>query len=480
MIEQLRVFFLVNDVIVQFVHGQVFLLLGVATGLQFYQRSRLELARALPWLAAFGLLEAIATWGNTFIPLQDRLAGSDVIANLRFLQLMTHLLTFAALLGCGLRLSEPSVPNWAAPTIAALVVLLFGTLIGTNRLLSNGVNVIGNAAIEATLRYAICLPAALLVAFGLRQQASRLIGPLQMPRLVNVLRVAGFGFLGYALFEGVIVPAAPFIPASLLNDELIFASTAIPIGVFRAIVGAVIAWFMFRSLEAFRIEANRLADQLANQQALNTERERISRDLHDGTLQNIFAAGLMIDDARHALASANSLNIEHARDQLGNVMTALDKTSTEIRGTIYDLRRTVAGDEDLARGLFDIITEFRLRTAIPTDWLAEGCAQFSSTPEQRFHIYQIAREALSNIARHAHASRAEVKLTYSQCDNDVAGAITLRIGDNGRGAPPVAQMGRGLLNMRERAHLLGADFDIRSESGQGIVIELKLERAAHS
>lgn len=56
MVEQLHVFFTVNEVIVHFVHGQVFFLLGVMMGVQWWQRSRLELSRALPWLALFGLL----------------------------------------------------------------------------------------------------------------------------------------------------------------------------------------------------------------------------------------------------------------------------------------------------------------------------------------------------------------------------------------------------------------------------------------
>jgi signal transduction histidine kinase len=475
MLAEIQRFFIINDVIVQFIHGQVFLLLGVASGLQTYRRSRLELARALPWLAAFGVLEAITIWGNVFIPIQERLLGLGFIQTLRFLQQFVQLLCFASLLGFGLRLFEPAVPHWTAPTVALVIVMAFGTLMAANRLITEGVDVIGNATLEALLRYFVCLPSALLVALGLRQQAYRLIGPLQAERLVSVLRVAGFGFLVYALVEGAIVPEAPFWPASFVNSAVIFNTIGVPIAFLRAVVGAVIAFYMFRSLEAFRIEADRLADALRNQQALNTERERISRDLHDGTLQQIYAAGLMIDDAKHALASvAPDTRIDHANAQLGNVMTALNSTTQEIRGYIYDLRRTVAGDEDLARGLFDIVTEFRLRTAIPTDWVVEGCAQFSTSPEQRYHIYQIAREALSNIARHASATRAHVSLSYDGCKDDVASFVCIHIGDNGKGSSGFAHVGKGLLNMRERASLLQAEFDVHSEAGKGTVVMLRV------
>lgn len=486
MVDQLKVFFTINDSIVQFVHGQVFFLLAVMMGVQwFMQRSRLELARALPWLAAFGALEAVAVWGNAFIPLQERLLPPDTIQNLRFLQLLVHLLTFATLLGFGLRLSEPAMPSWAAVYVPLVVVLVATAILATNRALTSGIDVVNNATVEALLRYSLCLPSALLVAYGLRLQAGRLVGPLKNERLINVLRVTGFGFIFYALVEGVLVPAAPFFPANTINAERLFDATGVPVGIYRSIVGAVIALFSFLSLDAFRIETDRLNETLQRQQSLMAERERISRDLHDGTIQSIYAAGLMVDDARHTVEqlAAQSHNgasplVERAREQLGAVLSVLNKTNEEIRSYIYDLRRSVAGDEDLARGLLDIVTEFRIRTAIPTDWNVEGCGKVTFSPEQRQHIYQIVREALSNIARHASATHAQVELRYDDCDDRAsAQVVRVRIRDNGRGVvQPTMRTGRGLLNMRERAALLNADFNLESEPGKGTTVTLVIKR----
>lgn len=480
MIEQLRVFFTINDVIVQFVHGQVFFVLGIMMYLQWLQRSRLELARALPWLAAFGLLEAVATWGNVFIPVQARLFPPEYIQNLRFLQLLVYLLMFCTLLGFGLRLSEPAVPAWAALYVPLVIFLVFATILATVRVLTPGVDVVGTVSIEALMRYLLCLPAALLVAYALRLQSGRLVGSLKNDKLISVLRIAGFGFVFYAFFEGVIVPAAPFFPANTINQEWLFRVTGVPIGVYRSIVGAMIAYFLFRSLDAFRIEADRLTETLQRQQSLIAERERISRDLHDGTIQSIYAAGLMVDDARHSLAqvdmhSANGAGaqVQRAQTTLDSVMRVLNKTNEEIRSYIYDLRRSVAGDEDLARGLLDIIAEFRLRTGLPVDWqMDEGCGKIKLAPEQRQQIYQILREALSNISRHASATRAEVSLRYDDCDGK-AGQLQLRISDNGKGlAQQVAQPGRGLLNMRERAALLDGELDVEGAPGKGTVVSL--------
>jgi signal transduction histidine kinase len=182
----------------------------------------------------------------------------------------------------------------------------------------------------------------------------------------------------------------------------------------------------------------------------------------------------MIDAARHSLTGVQPPQVESADTQLGSVMAALNKTTGDIRGTIFDLRRSIAGDEDLTRGLLDIVTEFRLRTTIMTDWSVQGCGQFKIAPERRYHVYQIAREALSNIARHSAATRARVELKYEDCEGDIASGLTLTISDNGRGSAGSERVGKGLLNMRERATLLKGDFDIHSENGRGTRVELRV------
>jgi signal transduction histidine kinase len=389
-----------------------------------------------------------------------------------------RLLTFATLLGFGLKLTEPQVPAWAAICVPLVLVLVVSALLAIQRAVINGVDIVQNESSEALLRYLIGLPAAVLVAFGLRQQAGRLVGPLKSGKLIRVLRIAGFGFLFYALVEGLIAPKTMFFPASLINvlvnEQSVYETLGIPIGIFRSIVGAVIALFLFRSLLAFRIEADRLAESLQQQQALMAERERISRDLHDGTIQSIYAAGLMLDDVHHTLV--NRQQPTEAGDKLQIAMGVLNTTIQEIRGYIYDLRRSVAGDEDLTRGLVDIVTEFRLRTGIPIDWDVSGCGKFALSPDRRQHVYQITREALSNILRHAKASHAKLQLRYQDCVEDVAGSVQLKISDNGSGnAPAAGKTGRGLLNMRERATLLDAQLDIISKPGKGteVVLELK-------
>ncbi len=478
MSEPLQSFFAANDLAVQFAQGQVFLILGLAMALQWRQRSQLDLARALPWLAAFGILEALSVWGGGFILLQTPLLSPGAIQDLRFGQLLLLLATFAALLGFGLQLNTPPLPAWVAWYAPLMVAAVVAAMLVLQRAVAGSPDAAHNATIEGFLRYGLGLPAALLAAVGLRQQAGRLVGPLKLERIIGALRLAGIGFVLYALAEGALVPAAAYFPANALNEAALFQALGVPAGVVRALVGAWIAWYFFRALDVFRVEVERVAQALQREQSLNAERERISRELHDGTIQSIYAAGLALDDARQsldalappdALSDADRAALANANRQVAQVMSALNRTIQDIRSYIYDLR-AAAAEEDLARGLIDIATEFRLRTGLQIDWVVEGRPAGALPADQRQHVYRIAREALSNVVRHAQATRVSMELRY----DGQPGCFSLRISDNGTGRIPSAfRQGRGVRNMQERAALLGARLDIAGAPGAGTTVTLK-------
>jgi signal transduction histidine kinase len=262
-----------------------------------------------------------------------------------------------------------------------------------------------------------------------------------------------------------------------LNDKLPYIMIGVPIGIFRAIAGMVIVWYFFQALDVFRVEADRLNQDLQRQQSLVEERERISRDLHDGTIQSIYAVGLLLEGVNGLIKNASnqakdtlpevSRTIDNARNQIDSILTMINRTIQDVRSYIYDLRSSSA-EEDLARGLIEIVSEFRLRTGLPTEWRAEGSPEWILPPDRRLHVYQIMREALSNIVRHAHATQVNVELSYGS-------VIQLTISDNGIGKlPQRGVFGRGLNNMHERARLLKSEFVINATPGAGTQIVLKI------
>jgi len=99
-----------------------------------------------------------------------------------------------------------------------------------------------------------------------------------------------------------------------------------------------------------------------------------------------------------------------------------------------------------------------------------------TTPEAEIALFRIVQEALSNIWRHSHATQASVKLTY------LPHHLQLNVWDNGEGfsieqhldLPHNSQSGLGLVGMRERAILIGANLKIISSTGEGCTLELSL------
>ena len=103
-VEFLRHLISANGIIIQFVYGLAFFVLGLAIALQSRHSSRLDLARSLGWLAAFGFVHAFVEWGDLFIPLQAAYLSEQFITSLKYLHLL--ILGVGHVLRAGLPLSQ--------------------------------------------------------------------------------------------------------------------------------------------------------------------------------------------------------------------------------------------------------------------------------------------------------------------------------------------------------------------------------------
>ena len=108
-----------NRVIVLSVYGQVFFVMGLAIALQSLKRSRLALARPLPWLAGFGIVHGFHEWGYLFIPIQSGYLPLPATEALLILQLVIKGASFALLLQFGGRLSFEAQPRPIAAEVRA-------------------------------------------------------------------------------------------------------------------------------------------------------------------------------------------------------------------------------------------------------------------------------------------------------------------------------------------------------------------------
>ena len=228
---------------------------------------------------------------------------------------------------------------------------------------------------------------------------------------------------------------------------------------------------MFALHAGIAIDNARLHDQV-QRLAIVDERERISRDLHDSAIQAIYAQTLALDDVPDLIVEDPA---EAAR-RVDEAIDALHAVIRDIRNFIFGLRPVLLDGGSLADGIRHLAIELQrgggveVEVDVPKD-------DFDDLPiETVAELLALTREALSNVARHASASNAWVRM---DADPD---AIRLKLADDGRGfegAETAADGGHhGLANMRSRAEALGAQFEIESKPGAGTRIIVTMPRRA--
>lgn len=206
------------------------------------------------------------------------------------------------------------------------------------------------------------------------------------------------------------------------------------------------------------------------------ERKRLARELHDDTAQALIALARGLDGLGRAVEKQQLPQTD--RDWLANLQDLADHTLDSVRRACRDLRPSILDDLGL-RAALEWLCDSSSSRGVASSFTCTGLA-FATTPEAEIAIFRIAQEALSNVWRHSRATCVDVLLTY-QPDS-----LCLRIQDNGSGFRPEqtmsvqhdSQSGLGLLGMRERAMLIGAELTINARPGQGCVVLLRLPQEA--
>ena len=166
---------------------------------------------------------------------------------------------------------------------------------------------------------------------------------------------------------------------------------------------------MFAVHAGIAIENARLHDQV-QRLAIVEERERIGKDLHDGIIQSIYAVGLSLEDVPELVEDDGGRDEAVAR--VDRAIDALNLVISDIRSYILRLRPTMGGEEDPVEALARLAEELGMHAVIDLEVdLDSGAALLRSMPpDRRSDILFIAREALSNVARHSGATRTALVL----------------------------------------------------------------------
>ncbi|HEX8259207.1 MAG TPA: PAS domain S-box protein [Rubrobacteraceae bacterium] len=212
------------------------------------------------------------------------------------------------------------------------------------------------------------------------------------------------------------------------------------------------------------VENTRLFDEAQGKAALE-ERQRLARELHDSVSQALY--GIALGSRTASTLLAREAHPDRVAEWLEYVLSLAEAGLTEMRALIFELRPESLETEGLITALNQQAAALEARHELPVHTTL--CEEPDLPLETKEALYRIAQEALHNTVKHAHASKAELKL---ECDSE---GIALEVSDDGVGFDPEGTFSGhlGLKSMRERATRLGGTLRVESTPGEGTTVRVR-------
>ena len=274
--------------------------------------------------------------------------------------------------------------------------------------------------------------------------------------------------LGLALYQWVLRPVRQLSDSLVAQNPALVGDLSRDPSEFGRLAGLVVSSFAQRTALEHEVAERRRAQEALERSEASlrenlAERARLGRDLHDGVIQSLYAAGMGLAGIRAQLTPAQA-----------DAASRLEQTRAALNETIHDVRNFIIGLEPQAlqlqtfsqaiAALLDIMRGMRpFEATIDVD---EAVAN-ALTLAQRVHALQIAREAVSNALRHGEAGRIGIALRRH------GASVEFEITDDGQGFDEDASpRGKGLANFAERARELGGELSVASHPGKGTRVKL--------
>jgi signal transduction histidine kinase len=262
--------------------------------------------------------------------------------------------------------------------------------------------------------------------------------------------------------------------ARLLKESLLLVGACLLFAVVCSALTVRLARQLLRKMEWQAGELSRVSWHLLENQ--ESAARRFSHELHDELGQSLAAV------KANLVAVESELGLDRSR--LDDCLRLVDEAIDNVRQLSQLLHPTILDDFGLDAGLRWLCEGFTHRTGIDVDYTSKLHRRLPDETET--HLFRIAQEALTNVARHSGATRVSIDLSPTD------GEIRLTIRDNGRGlrpGGPATAEGLGMIGMRARARSAGGDLALRSAEGKGVAIEVRVpaehefaqhEKAPHS
>lgn len=208
----------------------------------------------------------------------------------------------------------------------------------------------------------------------------------------------------------------------------------------------------------------------ARQLAIEQERNRIARDMHDTIAQSLFGIAFSLDACQEMLP----YNVEQVKAELGELVQTANQVRNQVRRSIFDLWPTHLTLEQFQADLQSYATQCEQTRPFHVDFQSSG--DFERLPSaMRRNLYRITQEAVANAIHHAGVDSARVTIDVAPQE------VSLHIQDQGKGFDPKKALARsynrehfGLHGIQERIHGMGGNCQFQSRPGEGTQILIKI------
>lgn len=508
-------------VLIYFFYGLAFFSMGLALLVESGRASELGFARSMRLLAGFGLLHGAHEWLDMLDRIVILYRHTPLPAWLLWLKLALLATSFLALLSFGehLLMRERTLSNqigfWRISTAAAVWYCISSIIVRFTYQLDD---TSWMAAIDVLSRYILGVPGSIIACLALWRQR-RIFRQRGMDRFVRDFTIAALALALYGVVGQLFTRTSAIFPSMVLNSDLFLEVAGFPIQLFRAGMAAIVAVTMIRVLQALEVEnqqrletiqrskleaerqsrealthlnaelqaANaetaRLLREVRQRDALRgellqritsaqeSERQRIARELHDGTGQALTGLALGL----RGLTTQIHKDVELAANRLPDLETMATTALGELRHLINDLRPPQLDDMGLVAGLRWLVERFQ-DAETPKIGLEIKGSVYPLQPEMETMLFRIAQEGLTNALKHARAKHIWVSLDYEN-----GPCLTVRDDGAGFDAEAVLNPGNthtswGIAGMQERATLINAKLSVDSTPGQGTTVTVNLNQ----
>jgi signal transduction histidine kinase len=348
-------------------------------------------------------------------------------------------------------------------------ILLIG--LGYSFLLLNEKVIVGKSPTAASKAFYFLIMLVLLTATYFLMQTINGIWLLAMPLVgtgVAILpRLWGWLF-AFAVLLSMLIPMA-----------VLFGINEIPSLVFSlgpAFIFVIVFVSLWINAEEARQKAQKLADELeaANHQlstyaaqaeelATTKERNRLAREIHDSLGHYLTVINVQIEAARVIMEQ----NPVQAADALTKAQKLTQEGLASVRQSVATLRESPLQDRPLTEAINHLAEETR-NAGLVAEFEVRGKGR-PLEPNAELTLYRAVQEGLTNVRKHARASRVDLTLDFQEADQ-----VSLTLHDNGIGAQETNNGGFGLLGVRERVKLLGGEMALQTAPGQGFTLLVRV------